>query len=100
MPEPEKLEIDPPEIVRSEAVKSVEFSESKKVRFVFSPAFREEASALMAMVGLTVSIERVTLLSASEPSLLKLPAASQNLAEGTASNPLVVLLVEGVNLAE
>ena len=100
MPEPEKLEIDPPEIVRSEAVKSVEFSESKKVRFVFSPAFREEDSALMAMVGLTVSIESVTLLSASEPSLLKLPAASQNLSDATETEPLMVLSVVGVKVAE
>ena len=51
MPEPENPEIEPPEKVMSEAVKSVEVSESLKVRFAVSPAFREETSELMAMVG-------------------------------------------------
>ena len=100
MPEPENLEIEPPEKVMSEAVKSVEVSESLKVRFAVSPAFKEEASELMATVGLRVSTERVTMLSASEPSLLILPSASENLADATESKPSVVLFVEGVKVAE
>ena len=52
------------------------------------------------MVGLSVSTERVTVLLESAPSLLKLPAASQNLSEVTETNSFVVLLLEGVNLAE
>ena len=100
MPEPENPEIEPPEKVMSEAVKSVEVSESLKVRFAVSPAFKEEASELMATVGLRVSTERVTMLSASEPSLLILPSASENLADATESKPSVVLFVEGVKVAE
>ena len=61
MPEPEKSVIEPPDTVRSEAVKSVEFSESVKVRFAVSPALREEESELMAMVGAATaaSLERL-----------------------------------------
>ena len=92
MPEPENPEIEPPEKVMSEAVKSVQFSESVKVRFAVSPAFKEEASELMAMVGLRVSTGRVTMLSASEPSLLILPSASENLADATESKPSVAFV--------
>ena len=51
-------------------------------------------------VGLTVSTERVTVLLLSEPSLLVLPAESENLEEATEITPSVVLLVEGVKVAE
>ena len=70
------------------------------MRFAVSPAFKEEASELMATVGLRVSTERLTMLSASEPSLLILPSASENLADATESKPSVVLFVEGVKVAE
>ena len=51
-------------------------------------------------VGLTVSTERVTELLESEPSLLVLPAESENLAEATEITPSAVLLEEGVNVEE
>jgi hypothetical protein len=41
----------------------------------------------------------VTVLFASEPSTLKLPAASENLLLGTLTKPFVVLLAFGVNVA-
>ena len=100
MPEPEKPEIAPPETVRSESVKSVEDSESVKPSDAVSPAFREATSERMAIVGLTVSTERLTELLLSEPSLLVLPAESENLEEATEITPSVVLLVEGVKVAE
>ena len=53
------MESDPPETVISDSVKSVEASERVKVREAVSPAFKEEASELTAMVGLTVSTVRV-----------------------------------------
>ena len=61
--------------VISEAMKSLDDSESVNVRVVVSPAFSDVTSELMAMVGLTVSTERVTVLLLSEPSVLVLPAA-------------------------
>ena len=53
----------------------------------------------MAMVGRTVSTVKVTELLASAPSLLVLPAESENLEEATEITPLVVLLVVGVKVA-
>ena len=89
-----KLERVPPETVRSSASKLVDDSESVKERVAVSPAFSEATSELMAMVGLTVSTERVTELLASEPSALVLPEASENLELATEMTPSVVLLVE------
>ena len=76
MPDPvfKKLESAPPDAVTSAAMKSLDDSERVNVRAALSPAFKAETSELMAMVGLTVSTERVTVLSLSEPSLLVLPA--------------------------
>ena len=70
------------------------------MRVAVSPAFREETSELMAMVGLTVSTERVTELLLSEPSLLVLPAESENLELATEITPLLVLSAVGVKVAE
>ena len=47
-----------------------------------------------------VSTERVTELLASEPSALVLPARSMNWELATEMTPSVVLLVEGVKVAE
>ena len=47
-----------------------------------------------------VSTERVTELLLSEPSALVLPKASENLELATEMTPSVVLLVEGVKVAE
>ena len=69
-----QLERDPPETVTSDSTKSVEASERVNVSTAVSPAFKEETSELMAIVGLTVSTLRVTVLLASAPSLLVLPA--------------------------
>ena len=53
----------------------------------------------MAMVGRRVSTEKVRELLASDPSLLVLPAESENLEEATEITPLVVLSVAGVKVA-
>ena len=83
MPEPEKSERVPPETATSEAVKSVDSSEREKVRVAVSPALREEESEVRAMVGLTVSMERVSELLESEPSVLELPDESEKAADAT-----------------
>ena len=77
----------------------MEASERVNVSTAVSPAFKEETSELMAMVGLTVSTERVTVLLLSEPSVLVLPAESENLEEATEIRPLAVLSAVGVNVA-
>ena len=99
MPDPEKLERVPPETVTSEATKSLADSERVNVRVAVSPAFKEATSEEMAMVGLEVSTESVTVLLASEPSLLALPAESENLDESTEITPLAVLSAVGVKVA-
>ena len=68
MPEPLKLEREPPETERSEASKSVETSERLNVIVVVSPAFRDEAADFRATPGLRVSTENVSELSESLPS--------------------------------
>ena len=50
--------------------------------------------------GVVVSIEKVRELLASAPSLLRLPAASENLEEATEMTPSAVLSAVGVNVAE
>ena len=50
--------------------------------------------------GGLVSTVKVTALLLSEPSALKLPLASENLEEATEITPLLVLLAEGVKVAE
>ena len=100
MPEPEKLEIVPPETERSLATKLVDASEREKERVAVSPAFREATSELTAMVGRRVSTVRVTELLASAPSRLLLPAASENLELATEMTPSVVLSAVGVKVAE
>ena len=100
MPDPAKLERLPPETEISDSMKSEQDSERVNVRVAVSPALREETSVLTAMVGLTVSTERVTVLLLSEPSLLVLPAESENLEEATEITPLLMLSAVGVNVAE
>ena len=84
----------------SEAVKSEDDSEREKERVAVSPAINEETSELTAMVGLTVSMERVSELLASEPSVLELPDESEKAADATEMNASVVLPVSGVKVAE
>ena len=96
-----QLERDPPEIVTSDSTKSVAASERVKVRVDVSPAPRElsTSSSVMAMVGREVSTVKVTELFESEPSLLVLPAESENFELATEITPLVVLLSVGVKVA-
>ena len=99
MPEPEKLERVPPETVTSAATKSLTDSERVNVRLAVCLAFKEETSEEMAMLGLTVSTEMVTVLLALEPSVLVLPAASENFVDATEITPLAVLSAVGVKVA-
>ena len=101
-----QLERDPPEIVTSDSTKSVEASERVKVRVDVSPALRELSalSSVMAMVGgvvsaAVVSTVKVTELFESEPSLLVLPAESENFELATEITPSEVLLSVGVKIA-
>ena len=61
MPEPEKLDSEPPETAMSDSMKSLDDSESVNVNAAVSPAFKEETSELMAIVGLMASIEEAQL---------------------------------------
>ena len=85
----------------SSTVKLEEASESEKKREAVSPDLSEEVSEVRAMVGLTVSMVRVSVcvLLASEPSRLLLPAASENLELATEMTPSVVLSAVGVKVA-
>ena len=96
-----QLESEPPETVTSDSTKSVADSERVKVSVDVSPALKESSasSSVMAMAGLTVSTEKVTELLASAPSLLVLPAESENLEEATEITPSVVLSAVGVKVA-
>ena len=89
----------PPVTLISSATKSVAASERVKVTVVVSPAFNDEALDVIAMVGLTVSTERVKVLLLSDPSAFSLPAESENFDEATLITPSVVLLSVGVNVA-
>ena len=93
------MEREPPETAISDSTKLVDASEREKERVAVSPAFREATSELTAIVGLTVSMERVSELLASEPSRLLLPAASENVDDATEITPSVVLLSVGVKVA-
>ena len=92
-----KLDNDPPETLISSSIKSVAASERVKVTVVVSPAFNDEASDVIAIVGLTVSTDKVKVLLLSDTSALVLPAASENFDEATLITPFVVLSAVGVN---
>ena len=96
-----QLERDPPEIVTSDSTKSVEASERVKVRVDVSPALRElsASSSVIEMLGRMVSTLKVTELLASVPSLLVLPAESENFELATEITPAEVLLSVGVKVA-
>ena len=89
----------PPETLISSSAKSVAALERVKVTVVVSPAFNEEEADVIAIVGLTVSIERVRVLLLSDPSTFALPSALENLFEATLITPSVVLSAFGVNVA-
>ena len=94
-----QLERAPPETVTSDSTKSVDASERVNVRAAISPARKEETSDVMAMVGLMVSTIKVAELLASVPSLLVLPAESENFELATETTPSVVLSAVGVKVA-
>ena len=94
-----QLESDPPATATSDSMKSVDASEREKVRVAVSPALREEVSEVRAMVGLTVSMERVSELLESEPSVLELPDESEKAADATEMSASVVLSAVGVKVA-
>ena len=101
-----QLESDPPETVTSDSTKSVDASERVKVSVAVSPAPKElsASSSVMAMVGgvvsaAVVSTVKVTELFESEPSLLVLPAESENFELATEITPSEVLLSVGVKMA-
>ena len=100
MPEPEKSEREPPETATSASTKSVDASEREKERVAVSPALREEESEVRAMVGLTVSMESVSELLESEPSVLELPDELEKAADATEMSASVVLSAVGVKVAE
>ena len=88
----------------SDAVKSVEGSEREKERLATSPVLREVMSEEREILGgvvsaVVVSMERVRELSGSAPSVLGLPARSENAPLSTEIRPSDVLLALGVNVA-
>ena len=94
-----KLDNSPPETLISSSIKSLDASERVKVTVVVSPAFNDEASDVIAIVGLTVSTDKVKLLLSSDPSAFSFPAESENFDEATLITPSVVLSAVGVNVA-
>ena len=94
-----KLDNAPPETLISPSIKSVAASESVKVTVVVSPAFNDEALDVIAIVGLTVSTDKVKVLLLSDPSVFIFPEESENFDEATLITPLVVLSAVGVNVA-
>ena len=67
-----KLDNDPPETLISPSIKSLAASERVKVTVVVSPAFNDEASDVIAIVGGVVSIVKDNVEDADDV----LPAAS------------------------
>ena len=94
-----KLDNDPPDTLISSSTKSVEALERVKVTVVVSPDFNDESADVIAIVGLTVSIDKVKVLLLSDPSVFVLLAESENLFEATLITPSVVLSAVGVNVA-
>ena len=94
-----QLDRDPPDTATSDSMKSLEASESVNVSVAVSLFLRELTSEISAMVGLTVSMERVSELLESAPSVLVLPAESEKTPEATEMRPSVVLLASGVKVA-
>ena len=98
-----KLDSVPPETVTSEATKLVDASLRVKVNVAVLPTAKLVLLLETEMVGGVVSTNvftaMVTVLLASEPSTLALPAASVNTPLAILTTPLVVLFAVGVNVA-
>ena len=99
MLEPEKSEMEPPENVMSDAVKSVEGSEREKERVATSPVVRVVILEVRMIVGgTTVSTVRERELFGSAPSTLKLPDISVNLELATEIRASVAMSAVGVKI--
>ena len=66
MPDPEKSDSEPPSTVISDSVKSVDISERVKVIEAVSPAFNEEVSASMVILGVAVAAASAKLVIPSD----------------------------------
>ena len=104
MPDPEKFEREPPEVMMSEAVKLIEASERENERLAPSPVARDEMSEEREIVGGVVSFVVVSMLSVREllgsaPSMFGFPERSEKVEEATVIRPSNVLLALGVNVA-
>ena len=100
MLEPEKFEMEPPEAIMSDRVKSVEGSDREKERVATSPRERVVMSDVRFIVGgTTVSTLRVRELFESAPSMLKLPNVSVNLELATEIRASVAVSAVGVKIA-
>ena len=80
-------------------VKSVTAWLSVNVNPAVSPALTLVLSIVRLILGLTVLIEKAWRLFKSDPSVLKLPATSENLLLAILTSPFVVLSSFGVNMA-
>ena len=80
-------------------VKSVLGLLSVKVMVAVSPTLRVLALVATTTVGTVVSVVMLTVLLASAPSRLRLPAASLNLSEATLTLALTTVLAVGVKVA-
>ena len=99
VPDPEKLDSEPPEMERSDSTKSDDDSERLKEMDADCPVISVVVSDEIAIVGRSVSTVSVMVLSASLSSLLALPAVSENLEFSTVITPLEVLSAVGVKRA-
>ena len=100
MLEPEKFEMEPPENVMSDTVKSVEGSEREKERVATSPRERVVMSEVRMIVGgTTVSTLRDRELFESALSMLKLPDISVNLELAIEIRASVTMSAVGVKIA-
>ena len=98
---PEKRPLVPFPTVTLVASKPVTVSVKVKVKVTVPSAMLTVLGSLSVIVtvGEIVSTVRVTVLLASPPSLLALPAASEKVAEATEITPFAVELVVGVKVA-
>ena len=100
MLEPEKFEMEPPEAMMSDTVKSVEGSEREKERVATSPRERVVMSEVSVIVGGTTVLRlRERELFGSAPSTLKLPDISVNLELATEIRASVAMSAVGVKIA-
>ena len=88
----------PPVVLISDAVKSVDDSESENVMVAVWPDFSDEALAEIATLGLTVSTLMLTELLASDPSALLLPVVFVNDPDAIEITPSEVLFSLGVKV--